>query len=169
MGKSRRSAGVGEIMGSETLVKTLGDVARRGSVKAVVLRIDSPGGDAQAADEIWHAVRLCAEHKPVIASLSDYAASGGYYIAVAAESIVTQPSTLTGSIGVYGGKLNILGLYRKLGLNVETLARGRHARMLSPFHDFTPEEATRFGHGWNERTRRSSDTWPTDEGWAEWR
>ena len=76
--------------------------------------------------------------------MSDLAASGGYYIAAAADSIVAQPATITGSIGAFGGKLNMLGLYHKLGLNVETVSRGRHAEMLSPFRDFTPDEADRF-------------------------
>jgi protease-4 len=153
-GRSRQSAGSGELLGSETVIKALRQASERAGVKAVILRVDSPGGDAPAADDIWSAVHRCAARKPVIASLSDYAASGGYYIAVAADSIVTQPTTITGSIGVYGGKLNLLGLYRKLGLNVETVARGRHAEMLSPFSDFTPEEAARF----ESRMRVTYDT-----------
>jgi protease-4 len=82
--------------------------------------------------------------KPVIASFSDLAASGGYYIAAGADSIVAAPGTLTGSIGVFGGKLNLLGLYHKLGLNIETVSRGRHAEMFSSVKDFTPDEAARF-------------------------
>lgn len=149
-GRSHQSPGSGEMLGSETLVKALRQASERSAVKAVVLRIDSPGGSAPASDDIWRAVRHCASRKPVIASLSDYAASGGYYIAVAAESIVAQPATVTGSIGVYGGKLNLLGLYRKLGFNVETITRGRNAEMLSPYSDFSPEEAERFEAGLNE-------------------
>jgi signal peptide peptidase SppA len=84
--------------------------------------------------------------KPVIVSMADYGASGGYYMAIGGDSIVAQPATLTGSIGIFGGKLNVLGLYHKLGLNVETLSRGRHAQMLSSFRDFTPEEAAKFQH-----------------------
>jgi len=76
--------------------------------------------------------------------MSDYAASGGYYLSVAGSSIVAQPTTITGSIGVYGGKLNVLGLYHKVGLNVETVSRGKHAEMMSPFKDFTPEESQQF-------------------------
>jgi len=109
-----------------------------------VLRIDSPGGDAQAADDIWSAVRRLNAQKPVIVSMSDLAASGGYYIAAPATRIVAQPGTLTGSIGVYGGKLNVLGLYHKLGLNVETVSRGRNAEMLSPVRDFDASEAASF-------------------------
>jgi protease-4 len=143
-GKSHESPGEGEILGSETLVKALEEVRDRSSIKAVVLRVDSPGGSAPASDEIWREVERLRAEKPVVASMSDYAASGGYYISVAANSIIAQPSTVTGSIGVYGGKFNVLGLYRKLGLNVETLSRGQHAEMLSPFKDFSPEEARRF-------------------------
>jgi protease-4 len=143
-GRSHSAPTEGEILGAETLIKALREVRNRASVKAVVLRIDSPGGSAPASDEIWREVKRCAERKPVIASFSDLAASGGYYIAVAADSIVAEPGTLTGSIGAFGGKLNLLGLYRKLGLNVETIARGRHAEMFSPFRDFTPEEAAHF-------------------------
>ena len=143
-GKSRNSASDGEILGAETLIKALREVRNRSSVDAIVLRVDSPGGSAQASDEIWEEVRRCAERKPVIASFSDLAASGGYYIAVPADTIVAEPGTLTGSIGAFGGKLNLLGLYHKLGLNVETVSRGRHAEMFSPFKDFTPEEAERF-------------------------
>src|SRR5262249_31221331 len=93
---------------------------------------------------IWEEVRRCAERKPVIASFSDLAASGGYYIAVPADTIVAEPGTLTGSIGAFGGKLNLLGLYRQLRLSVEMVSRGTHAEMFSPFKDFSPEEAARF-------------------------
>jgi protease-4 len=143
-GRSRGGPGQGEVMGAETIIKALREGRDRSSVRAVVLRIDSPGGSAQASDEIWREVKRCAERKPVIVSMSDLAASGGYYIAAAADSIVAQPATLTGSIGAFGGKLNLLGLYHKLGLNVETVSRGRHAEMLSPYRDFTPEETVRF-------------------------
>ncbi len=153
-GRSRSAPGGNEILGSETLIKTLREVRERESIKAVVLRIDSPGGSSDASDEIWREVARCAEVKPVIASLSNVAASGGYYIAVGADSIVSHPATITGSIGVYGGKLNILGLYRKIGLNVETLARGRHALMLSPYSDFSEEEAQAFRGQMEEVYRR---------------
>ena len=143
-GKSRSGPTDGDVLGAETLIKALREVRNRSSIDAVVLRVDSPGGSAQASDEIWQEVRRCEERKPVVASFSDLAASGGYYIAVPADTIVADPGTLTGSIGAFGGKLNLLGLYHKLGLNVETVSRGRHAEMFSPFKDFTPEEAARF-------------------------
>jgi protease IV len=143
-GKSRDLPGQGIVLGSETIVEALREARTRRSIRAVVLRIDSPGGVAQASDDIWHEVERCRAVKPVIVSMSDYAASGGYYFAVAADSIVAQPATLTGSIGIFGGKLNVLGLYHKLGLNVETVSRGRHAEMLSPYRDFDADEANRF-------------------------
>ena len=143
-GRSRESAMNGLELGSETLCEALREARRRSSIRAVVLRIDSPGGVSSASDEIWREVERCRRVKPVIVSMSDYAASGGYYIAAPADSIVAEPGTITGSIGVFGGKLNVLGLYRKLGLNVETVSRGRHAGMFSSVRDFTPEEATRY-------------------------
>lgn len=143
-GKSRDGPGDGEVLGSETLIKALDEVRERKSVKAVILRVDSPGGSAPASDEMWRAVERLRAEKPVVVSMSDYAASGGYYLSVGGSSIVAEPGTITGSIGVYGGKLNVLGLYRKVGLNVETVSRGRHAEMLSPYKDFSPEEAQQF-------------------------
>jgi protease-4 len=143
-GRNRDSPGEGRIAGSETIVKAVRDACERTGVKALVVRIDSPGGLPSASDEIWRAVDRCRMHKPVIVSMGDVAASGGYWIAAAGDTIVADPHTITGSIGVFGGKLNVLGLYRKLGLNVETLTRGRHAEMLSAFRDFSPEEAQRF-------------------------
>lgn len=143
-GRSQDSPMGGTVVGSETLIRALRQAEDRGSVKAIVLRIDSPGGSAQASDEIWHEVQRARRRKPVIVSMSDLAASGGYYAACGADSIVAQPGTITGSIGVFGGKMNVLGLYRKLGLNVVTLSHGRNAEMLSPFTDFTPEQQQRF-------------------------
>lgn len=139
-GRSHNSPFGGEQCGSETIVNALRDARKRRSVKAIVLRVDSPGGSGQASDDIWQEVRRARERKPVVVSMSNLAASGGYYIACGANAIVAEPATVTGSIGVFGGKLNLMGLYRKLGLNVETISRGRNAEMLSPFRDFTPEE-----------------------------
>ena len=146
-GRSRQLPGQDADLGSETLIEALRQARTRKAIQAIVLRIDSPGGMAQASDDIWREVQRCRAVKPVIVSMSDVAASGGYYFAVAADSIVASPATLTGSIGIYGGKYNILGLYHKLGLNVETVSRGRHAEMLSAFRDFTPDERRRFEQG----------------------
>lgn len=140
-GRSRYQADEGTVMGSETIIDALEEARTRSSIKAVVLRVDSPGGEMPASDDIWREVQRVRESKPVVVSMSDLAASGGYYIATGADRIVAQPTTLTGSIGIYGGKLNLLGLYHKLGLNIETVSRGRHAEMMSPFTDFKAEEA----------------------------
>lgn len=143
-GRSRDVPGSGAVLGAETLVHALREARTRSAIKAIVLRVDSPGGDAQASDDIWREVERCQAVKPVIVSMSDYAASGGYYMSVPADSIVSQPATLTGSIGIFGGKLNVMGLLHKLGLNVEQVTRGRHAGMLSPYRDFTPDEYARY-------------------------
>ena len=139
-GRSREGVFGGRSVGDRTLVDALRDIRGRHSIRAVVLRIDSPGGSGDASDAVWQELRRLRREKPVVVSMGDVAASGGYYLACAGDAIVAGPSTITGSIGVFGGKLNVLGLYRKLGLNVETVRRGRHADMWSPYRDFDPEE-----------------------------
>jgi protease-4 len=143
-GQSRENPMGGRVLGEETVIAALRDAASRPGIKGIVLRIDSPGGSADASDRIWREVMRARKRKPMVVSMSDLAASGGYYVAAGADSIVAHPGTITGSIGVFGGKLNVLGLYRKMGLNVETVTRGPRAEMLSPFRDFTPEEHERF-------------------------
>src|SRR5215831_13682826 len=143
-GKNRVTPMGGTVAGSQTIIEALQKARTRRSIRAVVLRIDSPGGDVDAADAIWHEVARLHRAKPVIVSMSDLAASGGYYIAMPADSVVAQPGTITGSIGVFGGKMNVLGLLQKVGLNVESVVTGPRAQMLSPFSDFTPEEARIF-------------------------
>ena len=113
------------------------------TVQAVVFRIDSPGGSALASDLIWREVMLTQREKPVVVSMGDVAASGGYYIAMAAGTIVAHPSTLTGSIGVFGGKLNLKGLYNKVGLTKEIIAHGQNATLYSDYGGFTPTERER--------------------------
>ncbi len=143
-GKSREGAFGGRAVGDRTLVEALQDIRSRHNVRAVVLRIDSPGGSGDASDAIWQELRRVRRDKPVIVSMGDVAASGGYYLACAGDAIVAGPATITGSIGVFGGKLNVLGLFHKLGLNVETVSRGKHAEMLSPFRDFDSDEMSRY-------------------------
>ena len=124
--------GGGRSAGSETIVAQLNQARRDNSVKAVVLRVDSPGGSAFASDEIWRAVeRLKNEDKPVIVSMGGMAASGGYYVSAGATAIYANPSTITGSIGVYSGKFSAAGLYDRVGVNVERYTRGRNAAMYS--------------------------------------
>ncbi len=125
--------------GSDTVVRALDQARNTSAIKAVVLRVDSPGGSAFASDEIWRAVqRLRDDDKPVVVSMGGYAASGGYYVAANATAIYALPSTVTGSIGVYGGKYNMQGLFEKLHIETESFDRGRNASMYSmskPFDD----------------------------------
>jgi len=143
-GRSHDSGWSGSDLGSETLIGALRDAREKHSVRAIVLRVDSPGGSGEASDDVWQEIQRTRRVKPVVVSMSNLAASGGYYIACGADAIVSEPGTITGSIGVFGGKLNLIGLYRKLGLNIETVSRGRHAEMMSQFRDFSPEESARF-------------------------
>jgi protease IV len=116
---------------------------RGGNDPLNILRIDSPGGSATASDEIWRELMLARKEKPerpLIVSMSDLAASGGYYIAMPAEAIVAQPSTLTGSIGIFGGKLVMSGVYEKLGAHIESTSIGRNAEMGSPARPFNASE-----------------------------
>ncbi|KAG5066615.1 hypothetical protein JHK86_010346 [Glycine max] len=113
--------------------------------KAAIIRIDSPGGDALASDLMWREIRLLAASKPVIASMSDVAASGGYYMAMGADVIVAESLTLTGSIGVVTGKFNLGKLYEKIGFNKEIISRGRYAELLAAEQrPFRPDEAELF-------------------------
>lgn len=133
----------GGTLGSDSLIEAIRDARKDESVRAIVLRIDSPGGSATASDAIWRELMLAREEKadrPLIVSMSDLAASGGYYIAMPAQVIVAQPSTLTGSIGIYGGKLVMGGVYEKLGANIESTSIGRNAEMDSPARPFNPSE-----------------------------
>jgi protease-4 len=141
-GKGGRGLLAGETVGSTTLVKAIREAEEDTTVKAIVLRVDSPGGSALASDLIWDELRRCK--KPVVASMSDVAASGGYYISMAAGKIYAEPATLTGSIGVVGGKLTLGGLYDKVGLKTEVLKRGAHADILSTDRPFSPSEKETF-------------------------
>jgi len=139
-GQSSYDSPQGQVAGSDTLVEYLRKARADRSIKAIVLRIDSPGGSAIASDVIWREVMLTRDVKPVVASMSDVAASGGYYIAMSANTIVAQPATLTGSIGVVMVKFAIDGTLKKLGLNMEHVQQGRYADLYSPVRPFTPEE-----------------------------
>jgi protease-4 len=133
----------GAVAGSETLIEYIRQARKDGSVRAIVLRIDSPGGSASASDAIWRELMLARNEKadrPLVASMSDLAASGGYYIAMPAQVIVAQPSTLTGSIGIFGGKVVTGGVYNKLGMNIESTSIGKHAEINSPARPYNPDE-----------------------------
>lgn len=117
-------------IGSETTAKAIKAARNDKNVKAIVLRVNSPGGSALASDVIWRETVLVKEEKPLIVSMGDYAASGGYYIACAADSIVANPTTLTGSIGVFGMIPNLQKLYKnKLGISIDTVNTNKHADM----------------------------------------
>jgi protease-4 len=135
--------GAQQVVGSDTIVEYLRKARADGSIRAIVLRIDSPGGSAIASDVIWREVMLTKDVKPVIASMSDVAASGGYYIAMPAHAIVAEPATLTGSIGVVMIKFVIDGTLKKLGMNVEGVYAGQYAGLYSPVRPFAPEERKR--------------------------
>jgi protease-4 len=119
--------GDGSALWSGSFSKLLDQVARDQTIKGAILRIDSPGGDAAASDEILHAARRLSRKKPLVISMSDVAASGGYYIAMTGDPVIAWPNTITGSIGVIYGKLNLAGLYGKIGIDSEILKRGRNA------------------------------------------
>jgi len=127
-------------MGAQTMVRAIRQARKDKRVKAVVLRIDSPGGDGFASDMIWRELELCQQKKPVIASMAGVAGSGGYYIACNATRVFALPTTLTGSIGVYKLKLVTEGLYNKLGARRQAVKRGEHADAMSDMRAMTPEE-----------------------------
>jgi protease-4 len=137
-GKSKSDLFGSEVMGSTTIVEALREANDDKQVAAIVLRIDSPGGSALASDLIWHETQVIK--KPIVASMGDVAASGGYYIAMGTNKIVATPGTLTGSIGVVGGKLAVKGLYKKLGITTETIERGRNSGIFASSGPFTDSE-----------------------------
>jgi protease-4 len=134
----------GDFVGSETMARAIRQARKDTSVRAIVLRIDSPGGSGTASDVMWREVTLARKVKPVIMSMGDVAASGGYYIAMGGDAIVAQPGTITGSIGVFGGKISLRGLYDKLGLNKEILTRGQNAALFSTYRAWTDDERRTF-------------------------
>jgi protease-4 len=139
-----RSAGGGfggeTTVGSDTIIKAVNDAAESSAIKAIVLRVDSPGGSALASDLMWHAIENAKAKKPVVVSMSDVAASGGYYIACNANKIVAEPSTLTGSIGVFMGKPVVKGLFDWAGITNETIKRGKNAGLFDTTVKWTPDE-----------------------------
>ncbi len=140
VGKSSNGALNGEMVGSDTLVEAIDDAAEDKSIKAIVMRVDSPGGSALASDLIWHAIENAKTKKPFVVSMSDVAASGGYYIACNADKIVAEPSTITGSIGVFMGKPVVKGLYDWLGVTNEYVMRGKNSGIFRETEKWTPEE-----------------------------
>ncbi|PID80740.1 signal peptide peptidase SppA [bacterium DOLJORAL78_65_58] len=143
-GESRWDRFQGKIAGSETIVEELLSMADDDDVDIVILRVDSPGGSAMASDLIWEAVGQVQKNKPLIVSMSGMAASGGYYISCRADSIFADPSTLTGSIGVYAGKMSRRGLYEKIGVHREFITRGDNALLFSDEGGFTDAQRKLF-------------------------
>jgi protease IV len=128
-------------IGSETLSKSIREARTDSSIKAIVLRINSPGGSALASDVMWRELTLAAKAKPLIVSMGSLAASGGYYIAAPADTIVAEPTTITGSIGVFGMLFNAKGfLNNKLGITSEVVSTNKHSSIGSPFRPLAPEE-----------------------------
>lgn len=125
---------------TDDLVKEINKLKDEKSVKAVVFRINSPGGSAYGSEQIWHAIGELKKAKPVVVSMGDYAASGGYYISCDADSIIAQPGTLTGSIGIFGTIPNIDGLNKKLGLSYDGVKTNKMSDAISLNRAFTPEE-----------------------------
>jgi protease-4 len=133
-----------ETIGSDSLVRVLNEVRDDKSIKAVVLRIDSPGGSGLASDIIWRGIESLKAKKPVVVSMSDVAASGGYYIACNANKIVAEPSTITGSIGVVGGKPVVKGFYDWIGITNEYVLRGTNSGMFRETEKFSDSERAKF-------------------------
>lgn len=130
--------------GSRDFIADLDAASRDKSVKAVVLRINSPGGSAAASQELYQAIRRLRAKKPVVCSMGDAAASGGYYMAAACDKIYANPATLTGSIGVISQFINMEGLLKKLGVQGVTFKSGKFKDAGSPFRQLRPEERQLF-------------------------
>jgi len=129
-----------EMMGSETMAEQFRRVRGDNFVKAVVVRVNSPGGVAFSSEVIRHELEMTKRVKPVVVSMSDVAASGGYWLAMSADRIIAEPGTITGSIGVLMGKFNIQGLYEKLGLSTDFIATTENSTLEYPFQNFSPSQ-----------------------------
>ncbi|KAI5063344.1 hypothetical protein GOP47_0021891 [Adiantum capillus-veneris] len=157
---SRTKGGInvgGEGIVSDQFIDQIRQVRDAKNFKAVVLRIDSPGGDALASDLMWRELRLLAAKKPLIASMVDVAASGGYYMAMAANTIVSEKLTLTGSIGVVTGRFSLKNLYEKVGYTKEVISRGKFAELDAEQRPLRPEEKEFFAKSAQEAYRKFRD------------
>lgn len=151
VGSIEGGEGDDETIGSEKISAEIRKARKDDKIKAIVLRINSPGGSALASDVIWREVVLAREVKPVVVSMGDVAASGGYYIACAADTILAQPNTITGSIGVFGVLMNAQKLINnKLGIMVDTVKTNRFADLGTPLRALTPLERDIIQNGVNE-------------------
>merc|ERR1711871_562484 len=143
-GKSSRSGPTGASLGSDSVIELVRKAKLNPSIKACVIRVDSPGGSALASDLMWREIRQLSLVKPVVASQVDVAASGGYYISMACDKIVAEEFTVTGSIGVVTSKFNAGELFEKIGYGTETISRGRFAEVLTASRGFTEDEEKYF-------------------------
>ncbi|MHB8054669.1 MAG: signal peptide peptidase SppA [Candidatus Aminicenantales bacterium] len=143
-GMIHSGSSMGQTMGSDTVAGWFRAAREDSSIKAVVFRVDSPGGSAVASDAIWREVELTRKKKPVVVSMSDVAGSGGYWISMSADRIIAQPQTLTGSIGVIAGKFDISGLAAKLGVTTDKITFGKNADIFSPFRPMSDEDRALF-------------------------
>lgn len=140
-GKSESSPfGGRQSIGSATLSRGILEAAEDDEIEAIIMRVESGGGSALASDIIWDAMNKAREKKPVVVTMGGVAASGGYYISMAADSILADPSSITGSIGVIFGQPNLKGLYNKLGITKQSISRGKHAGMFSDYKNLSTEE-----------------------------
>ena len=144
-GKSGYNPATGELMmGSDTVAEAIRQAVEDTSVKAILFRIDSPGGSYVASDTIWREiVKAKKAGKPVVASMGSVAGSGGYFVAMAADKIVAQPATITGSIGVFGGKMVTAGFWNKLGVTWDDVHTSKNADVWTQAKDLTPAQWTR--------------------------
>ncbi len=145
-GESRRNNAGQRVTGSDTIGQFLDHARKSSRVRGVVLRIDSPGGTGTASDHIWRKIALLRQSKPVVVSFGDVAASGGYYISAAASRILSEPTSITGSIGVLGGKFVAKELMSRLAVYRESIRRGAHAEYDSFFTPFTQAEMEKLEH-----------------------
>lgn len=139
-GASQYSASGGEIMGGDSVAADIRHARTDSSIRAIVLRVDSPGGSSLASEVIRREVQLARRSKPVVVSMSDLAASGGYWISMSADKIVADPDTITASIGVLSGKMNIAGLYQLLGVSTDYVTTGDNATLYSDQQNFSPTQ-----------------------------
>ena len=131
-------------MTSDDMTEAFKSAREDDDVRAVILRVNSPGGSMLASELIGREVELTAKKKPVVVSMSGYAASGGYLISIPAAKIIAEPGTITGSIGVLGGKFNVTPAAQKIFANTDAVSRGANVGMFDSFTDFTPEQAKQF-------------------------
>lgn len=145
-GKSRFDPLTGDwTMGSETVARAFREAVEDPAVKAIIFRVDSPGGSYVASDTIWHETRRAREKgKPIVVTMGDVAASGGYFVSMGADRVLAQPGTITGSIGVLAGKLLSRGFWDKLGITWDEVHFGETARMWTGLSDYSPKEWGRF-------------------------